>query len=189
MYEIPRGNILLNAPNNVVHGFFAYPGLFNQAVNDVEHQFTVPDGVYTIWCTLIGVGVGTPNSQQDTYIGPSSNPFFKSPGQNSGTVAGATAQGQFSSLGVNGQSGYNNVAAPSVGRGGSTPLGQGGDDVNTNATGFGAGGCSLGGGGFGAGAWFWRVPLVVTPGMVIPYLAGVQLNTVKGGPGYISFAW
>ena len=192
MYEIPRGNILLNAPNNVVHGFFAYPGLPN--AGDVEHQFTVPDGVYTLWCTLIGAGNGAGVAgNQDTYIGPSSNPFFKSPAQAQGTVAGATAQGQFSTLGVNGQSGYVNATQTAVGRGGSTPLGQGGDDVNNNATGYGAGGCQTGppSSGFGAGAWFWRVPLIVTPGMIIPYFASPTppSNTVKGAPGYISFAW
>ena len=185
MFGIPQNNTLTNAPNNVVHGLFSYVGFNNPAVADVEHLFTVPDGVYTIWVTMIGAGNCGAQPTADTYFGPSNNPYFKSAGQVAGTVAGVAASGQFSTLGRNGQSGYTNGT---VTRGGTGPFGGGGDDNNVNAN-FQCYGS--GGNGLGAAAWFYRAPLAVVPGMVIPYfVSGISVGSnPQGGPGLLVVEW
>lgn len=185
MLPIPSNSPLTNAPNNVVHGVFSYVGFNNSSVADTEHLFPVPDGVYIIWVTMTGAGNCGANATADTYFGPSANPYFKSAGQAAGTVAGVAAAGQFASLGRNGQSGYTNGT---VVRGGTGPFGGGGDDnnVNVNNSSYGSGGNGL-----GAGAWFYRAPLAVVPGMVIPYfIAGPTVGAnPQGGPGLLVVEW
>ena len=192
MFPIPANNPFTNAPNNAVHGFFSDNGGI-VSTTPPEKAFAVADGVYIILVTLIGAGVGSvTDGTVDTYFGPSSNPYFKSLGQPAGTTGGGVAGGQFASLGTNGQSGIS-TGAGLLGIGGSTPLGQGGLGVGgaSNAIGFGSGAVDGVPVGFAAGAWFWRVPLQVTPGMIIPYKLSFASsnNANKGGPAYLGVEW
>ncbi len=54
MFKIPANELNLNAPNNVVHGkavLGANPALVNGAAQ--TGSFSVPDGVYVLWVSLV----------------------------------------------------------------------------------------------------------------------------------------
>lgn len=154
MYPIPANNLHTNAPNNAVRGCW----VARSVVIDTTlftGAFSVPDGVYTLFVTMVGSGASADFS---TNIGASSGaaiykqPVSVVPGQiilyslgqspaSAGNHGVASTFGSLSAPGglfsgvVNG-----NLSRPGTATaGGDSFLGGGGQGLDGNAVGFGGG--------------------------------------------------
>lgn len=152
MFNIPSNHLvrddaatglLLMAPNNVLHGKCRFVGN-NAAVQLPPRVFTVPDGVYVIWVTIMCAGAA--GGIQDTWIGMQGASGFGGAGDNQPASPYLYHQAT-TAVWTGGLSSYATAGAAGV----APPL------LPSTATG---------------GGWCWHVPIPVTPGQTIPLFAG-----------------
>lgn len=159
MYPIPTVDPNTKAPPNQTHGIWKWPQPFTGGTPTAppETDFIVPDGVYTLWVTLVGPG-GSNNSTGTPPTTGASSTFGDGASQLVATGGGG-GDGVVPTLGAvgvpNGQP-ATVIAAGSLG--GSGILGMGAI-VAAQSYGFGSGV------GYGAsGGWYYKEPISVVPG-------------------------